>query len=319
VGFTGLSWPFGWSSSWIRILYILASECTKTGDWQCGAGFTRAVIAFWIASTCVVPASELGSNPVTSGYCWTHIRSLSSGAQAEGGDVNSSPFAHENAFQIGPVIVTEVVVITWVIMVVMVIGSIVLTRDLKHRPNKKQTILEVTVSTIDQQIRDTMQTSPERYRALIGTIFLFILFANWTSLLPGVAPPTATLETDAALSLIVFAATLVHGIRTRGWSGYLKTFAEPSWVMIPVNVFEHFTRTFSMIIRLFGNIMSGVFVIGIVLSLAGLLVPIPLMALDLLTGTVQAYIFAVLAMVFIGAAIGEADSPAPEVKRTVSE
>lgn len=91
----------------------------------------------------------------------------------------------------------------------------------------------------------------------------------------------------------------------RGFAGYLKTFAEPSWMMIPLNLIEQITRTFSLIVRLFGNIMSGVFVIGIVLSLAGLLVPVPLMALEILTGAVQAYIFAVLATVFIGAAVGE--------------
>ena len=108
------------------------------------------------------------------------------------------------------------------------------------------------------------------------------------------------------MALIVFVATIAWGVRTRGaFGGYLTTFAEPSWVMIPLNIVEQFTRTFSLIVRLFGNVMSGVFVIGIILTLAGLLVPIPLMALDLLTGTVQAYIFAVLATVFIGAAVGE--------------
>ena len=114
------------------------------------------------------------------------------------------------------------------------------------------------------------------------------------------------------MALIVFVATISWGVRSRGLGGYLKTFAEPSWVMIPLNIVEQFTRTFSLIVRLFGNVMSGVFVIGIVLSLAGLLVPIPLMALDLLTGTVQAYIFAVLATVFIGAAVGERRKPAAE-------
>jgi F-type H+-transporting ATPase subunit a len=135
-----------------------------------------------------------------------------------------------------------------------------------------------------------------------------VLVADWSSLVPGVVPPTAHLETDAALALVVLCATIVFGIRARGIAGYLKTFAEPSWVMIPLNLVEQVTRTFSLVVRLFGNIMSGVFVIGIVLSLAGLLVPIPLMALDLLTGAVQAYIFAVLATVFIGAAVSDGRS-----------
>ena len=155
-----------------------------------------------------------------------------------------------------------------------------------------------------------MMRDPAPFRALIGTIFLFVLIANWTSLIPGLEPPTAHLETDAALALVVFGATIAYGIGSRGLKGYLATFAEPSWVMIPLNLVEQITRTFSLIVRLFGNVMSGVFVVGIVLTLAGLFVPIPLMALDLLTGAVQAYIFAVLATVFIGAAPGEADGTA---------
>ena len=130
--------------------------------------------------------------------------------------------------------------------------------------------------------------------------------------MPGVEPPTAHLETDAALALIVFLAVIWFGIRVAAaLRGYLATFASPNPIMIPLNFIESLTRTFSLLVRLFGNVMSGVFVIGIVLSLAGLLVPIPLMALDLLTGAVQAYIFAVLAMVFIAGAISEGQ-PGPD-------
>ena len=104
---------------------------------------------------------------------------------------------------------------------------------------------------------------------------------------------------------------IFFGVRAGGWRGYLKTFASPNPVMIPLNFVESLTRTFSLLVRLFGNVMSGVFVIGIVLSLAGLLVPIPLMALDLLTGAVQAYIFAVLAMVFIAGSLEPPDTNQP--------
>ena len=148
-----------------------------------------------------------------------------------------------------------------------------------------------------------MGAEPGPFLSLIGTLFLFIFAANWSSLVPGVEPPTAHLETDAALALIVFLATIWFGIRSRGMRGFMATFAEPSVIMIPLNLIETVTRTFSLVVRLFGNVMSGVFVIGIVLSLVGLLVPIPLMALELLTGAVQAYIFSVLAMVFIGSVI----------------
>jgi len=216
-----------------------------------------------------------------------------------------SPLSLEPLFSAGPVTVTEPVVVAWAVIGLLAGASILATRRLSLTPSRTQTTLELIVSTIDSQIRDTMQTDPAPFRALIGSIFLFTLVSNWSSLVPGVEPPTAHIETDAAMALIVFVATVAWGVRTRGLRGYLATYAEPTWVMIPLNVVEQFTRTFSLIVRLFGNVMSGVFVIGIILTLAGLLVPIPLMALDLLTGAVQAYIFAVLATVFIGAAVGE--------------
>lgn len=217
--------------------------------------------------------------------------------------MNDSPLILQTAFSIGPVPITYVVLTTWAVMAVLAGGCFLLTRKLTVEPGSAQTVLELLVGTIDAQIESTMQRDPAPFRTLIGTLFIFILFANWASAIPNVEPPTAHLETDAALAAIVFAATIFHGVKSNGPLGYLKTFAEPSWVMIPLNLVEQITRTFSLMVRLFGNVMSGVFVVGIVLSLAGLLVPIPLMALDLLTGTVQAYIFAVLATVFIGAAV----------------
>jgi F-type H+-transporting ATPase subunit a len=217
----------------------------------------------------------------------------------------NSPLRLDPLFDIGPVDITAPVVVTWAIMALLAGLCALATRRLSITPTKLQAALELLVETIDGQIRDTMQVDPAPYRSLIGSIFVIVLVANWSSLIPGIEPPTAHIETDAALALVVFGATMAFGIRAKGVAGYLKTFAEPSWVMIPLNVVEQITRTFSLIVRLFGNIMSGVFVIGIVLSLAGLLVPIPLMALDLLTGAVQAYIFAVLTTVFIGAAVGE--------------
>lgn len=219
--------------------------------------------------------------------------------------MNGSPLTLEPVFSIGPVPITEPVLVTWAIMVLLGGFSIIVTGRLTLSPSRTQAFLEALVGAIDDQIRDTMRGDPSPYRALIGTVFIYVLIANWSSMVPGIEPPTAHLETDAALALVVFCATILYGIGTRGWLGYLKTFAEPSWVMIPLNVVEQITRTFSLIVRLFGNVMSGVFVVGIVLSLAGLLVPIPLMALELLTGAIQAYIFTVLATVFIGAAVAE--------------
>ncbi|OMG62869.1 F0F1 ATP synthase subunit A [Stutzerimonas balearica] len=216
-----------------------------------------------------------------------------------------SPLTHETLFWIGPLPVSHAVAVTWALMVLLGIGSWWLTRRLALHPSRLQAVLELLVTTLDAQIRDTMQVAAAGpYRGLIGSLFLFILAANWSELVPGIEPPTANLETDTALALLVLVASVCYGIARRGLRRYLRAFAEPSWLMIPLNLVEQITRTFSLTVRLFGNVMSGVFVVGIALSLAGLLVPIPFMALDVLTGAIQAYIFSVLAMVFIGAAVG---------------
>ncbi|MGD1038334.1 MAG: F0F1 ATP synthase subunit A [Roseiarcus sp.] len=218
----------------------------------------------------------------------------------------TSPLVSVALFHIGPAPITEPVLVTWAIMAALVLTGLVVSSGLTLVPSATQAAFELGVDALDSLIRDTMRAEPAPYRAFIGTLFVFIFVANWSSLVPGIEPPTAHLETDAALALIVFVAATWFGIRAVGVAGYLATFASPSWIMIPLNFVESLTRTFSLLVRLFGNVMSGVFIVGVVLSLAGLFVPIPLMALELLTGAVQAYIFSVLAMVFIAGAIGEA-------------
>ncbi|WP_294606557.1 F0F1 ATP synthase subunit A [uncultured Roseovarius sp.] len=224
----------------------------------------------------------------------------------------NSPLESAILFQLGPVAITEAIVTTWAIMTVLATAAVLLTRQLELRPTRRQAALELVVSMLDTQIAETSGADPAPYRGFIGTLFLFILMANWSSLVPGVEPPTAHLETDAALAALVFLSIVWFGVRRGGVGGYLRTFAAPNPVMIPLNMMQSLTRVFSMFVRLFGNVMSGVFVIGIVASLAGLLVPVPLMALDLLTGLVQAYIFAVLAMVFISSTIQDRRAGSPD-------
>jgi F-type H+-transporting ATPase subunit a len=232
-----------------------------------------------------------------------------------------APLSIKTAFMLGSVPVTVPVVVTWGLMTALTVTSFIVTRRLKIRPTRGQAALELVVAAIEGQIRDTMGVAPRPYLPLIGTLFLFILAANWSSLIPGIEPPTGRIETDAALALIVFFAVIWFGIRARGLAGYLKTFAEPAFIMIPLNIVETFTRTFSLIVRLFGNVMSGAFIIGIILSLAGLIVPIPFMGIEMLMGAIQAYIFTILAMVFIGSAINEGrpqESRAESRERTES-
>jgi F-type H+-transporting ATPase subunit a len=227
-----------------------------------------------------------------------------------------SPLTADTLFHIGPIPITTTVVTTWGVMAFLAGGSWLLTRRMALRPSRAQALLELVIDVLQGQVRQAMNDAPKPYLPLIGTLFLFILAANWSSLIPGVEPPTAHIETDAALALIVFVATIWFGVRKLGVIGYLRSFTQPVILLAPLNLVESFTRIFSLLVRLFGNVMSGVFIIGVVLSLAGLLVPIPLMALDLLTGAVQAYIFSALAMVFIGSAINEASSETVQKKET---
>ena len=216
----------------------------------------------------------------------------------------ASPLSSVIVFHAGPVPVTRPVVTTWAIMAVLAAGSALLTRRLATTPKRYQAILELLVTGIESQIEAVTRKSARPLLPLLGTLFIYLLCANLSGLLPGVQAPTGRVETPAALALIVFFAVHYFGIRTQGIIGYLASFAQPKLVMLPLNILSEITRTFSLMVRLFGNVMSGEFLIGLVLALAGLFVPVPLMALELLVGVVQAYIFSVLATVFIGAAAG---------------
>lgn len=223
----------------------------------------------------------------------------------------ASPLSADVVFRLGPIPITAPVVTTWGLMTALTVGAMLATRSLRLRPRAGQAVLELLICTIRDQIRETLRIDPEPYLPFLATLFIFIACANLLSLIPGLEPPTAHLETDAALALIVFFSVHYYGVRARGLGAYLADFAKPTWIMLPLNLLSEITRTFSLMVRLFGNIMSGVFIIGIVLSLVGLFVPIPFMALELLTGLIQAYIFTVLAMVFIGGAVGQSPPPNP--------
>ena len=214
-----------------------------------------------------------------------------------------SPLVTAVVFHVGPVSVTRAVVTTWAILFVLAVGSWISTRKLTPIPTRRQAVLELLVTGIESQIVEVIRGDARPLLPLLGTLFIFLLAANVSGIVPGVQAPTAHIETPAALALIVFLAVHVFGIRARGLRGYLGSFAQPKLIMLPLNLLSEVTRTFSLMVRLFGNIMSGEFLIALVLALAGFLLPVPLMALELLIGIVQAYIFTVLATVFIGAAV----------------
>ena len=223
--------------------------------------------------------------------------------------MKTNPFDHDLIWQIGPMLITRPVVTTWGVMAVMVVLSWWATRRLSvDKPGRIQSFAELMIVTLRDEMRSTMKLEAEPFLPLIATLFLFILFANLTGLVPGAEAPTAALETDLVLALSVFFAVIGWGVQRHGVWGYMKSYAQPNLFILPLNLLEAVTRVLSMTVRLFGNIMSGMFISAVVLGLAGLLVPIPFMALDLLTGLIQAYIFMILAMVFIAAAAGKTES-----------
>lgn len=223
--------------------------------------------------------------------------------------MNTNPFVHEALFHLGPIPVTRPVVTTWGVMLVLIVLAALLRRAIRlDNPGRLQSAAELLLSLLSDEMRAAMRTDPTPYLALIGTIFVFIMSANMSALLPGVEPPTGALETDLVLALVVFVSIIVVGLSRHGLWAYARTYAQPNILMLPLNLIEALTRVVSMTVRLFGNIMSGMFISTVLLALAGLLVPIPFMAMELLTGLIQAYIFTVLSMVFIAAAANEADA-----------
>ena len=222
--------------------------------------------------------------------------------------MEASPLTNTVLFHIGAVPITRPVVMTWAIMLVLSAGSWAITRRLTLKSSPRQDVLELIVTQIADQIRDVMRKDPLPFLPLIATLFIFLVVANLSGILPGTQAPTARLETPAALASIVFLSIHYFGVRAHGFFGYLASFAKPKLIMLPLNLVSQVTRVFSLMVRLFGNVMSGEFIIALVIALAGLFVPIPFMALEILLGLVQAYIFTVLAAVFIGAAAGNIES-----------
>jgi len=196
------------------------------------------------------------------------------------------------------------IVFTWGLMLVLAAGSKLITSnlsmDLKRSP--WQNLLEIVVIGIKNQIEEVGLRQPERYLGFLGTLFLFVALASICTILPGFEPPTASLSTTTALALCVFVAVPLFGIEEQGTGGYLKSYIEPTVIMLPFNIISELSRTLALAVRLFGNMMSGAMIIGILLTITPLLFPIIMTALGLLTGMVQAYIFSILAAVYIAAA-----------------
>jgi len=195
-------------------------------------------------------------------------------------------------------------VVTWVLMLILVIGSKLVTRRITTNTERSrgQDFLEIIVTAIENQIHEVGLKHPRTYLSFLGTLFLFIAGSCLCTLIPGLEPPTGSLSTTIALALCVFFAVPIFGIKEQGITGYLKTYAEPTAIMIPFHLISELSRTVALSVRLFGNMMSGSMIVAVLIMIAPLIFPLFMIALGLLTGMVQAYIFTILAAVYIAAA-----------------
>jgi F-type H+-transporting ATPase subunit a len=198
----------------------------------------------------------------------------------------------------------ETVLTTWVMMILMTLGARLVTRKLLTEGviSRWQGALEIIVTGIEKQIEDVGLNQAVKYLPFLGTLFLFVATCSLCIVIPGFKPPTGSLSTTAALALCVFFAVPLFGVSEQGFAGYLKTYIQPTIIMLPFNIISELSRTLALAVRLFGNMMSGVMIVGILLTITPFLFPIVMTALGLLTGMVQAYIFTILAGVYIAAA-----------------
>jgi len=207
----------------------------------------------------------------------------------------------------GPVVVNQLngtIISTWVVMTLLVLVSFLITRKLSTGTtlSRGQNLLEVLVSALQSQIREVSQQAPGPYLPFVGTLFLFIAMSNLLAILPGFQPPTASLSTTAALATCVFVAVPLFGIAHQGIGNYLKQYIQPSVFILPFNIIGELSRTLALAVRLYGNMMSGAVIGMILLGFVPLFVPVLMQLFGLLTGMIQAYIFAILAMVYIASA-----------------
>jgi len=209
------------------------------------------------------------------------------------------------------------IVFTWALMLILGIGSKVITRKLSTDLDRSrwQNLLEIIVAGMEKQLEEVGLKQPKKYIGFLGTIFLFVAAAALCTIIPGYEPPTGSLSTTVALALCVFVAVPFFGIKEQGVGNYITSYVKPTFIMLPFNIISEISRTLALAVRLFGNMMSGAMIIAILLTITPFIFPIIMTVLGLLTGMVQAYIFSILAAVYIAAATRvRRPRPEPETK-----
>lgn len=206
-------------------------------------------------------------------------------------------------FHLGPLEVTNTVVTTWAIMAVIGVLSWLATRRLRMEPDPPQAALEGLVSAIEEAV---LAVAPEHAREImpfVGSLWVFLLVANLSGLIPGVHAPTGDLSATAALAFLVFLSAHWFGIRIQGLRSYLRHYLIPSPILLPFHIISEITRTVALAVRLFGNIMSLEMAALLILLVAGFLAPVPILMLHIVEALVQAYIFGMLALIYIAGGI----------------
>ncbi len=218
-------------------------------------------------------------------------------------------------FRIGPFGITATVVTTWCVLLVLGLWCWRATRKLSTEdPGLVQTALEGVVQAIEAAIEGMLPGRAPLLLPFVGTLWLFIAVANLLGLVPGVHSPTADLSTTAALAMLVFASVHWYGVRSEGLRAYLRHYLAPNPVLLPFHLLGEFSRTLALAVRLFGNIMSLELTALLVLLVAGLLVPVPVLMLHVVEALVQAYIFGTLALIYIAGGMQSHDESAQSIK-----
>jgi len=202
-------------------------------------------------------------------------------------------------FQIGPVAITSTVITTWLLMAVLGLFAWISTRHLATEPGPLQTALEGVVASIEQAVAAVAPQQAQQLMPFIGTLWVFLVIANLSGLIPGVHSPTRDLSATAALAILVFLSVHWFGIRTQGLKRYLRHYLTPSPILLPFHLISEVTRTIALAVRLFGNIMSLEMTALLILLVAGFLAPVPILMLHIVEALVQAYIFGMLALIYV--------------------
>ncbi|MBI5435779.1 MAG: F0F1 ATP synthase subunit A [Nitrosomonadales bacterium] len=206
-------------------------------------------------------------------------------------------------FRIGPFAITSIVVTTWGIMLALGVFCWLVTRNLTLDPGPLQAALEGVVSAMEESIAAVLPDRAQLLLPFIGTLWIYIVFANLVGVIPHLHGPTGNLSVTAGLALLVFLSVHWFGIRSEGLRRYLRHYLSPSPILLPFHLLSEVTRTVALAVRLFGNIMSLEMAALLVLLVAGLLAPVPLLMLHIVESLVQAYIFGMLALIYVAGAM----------------